>query len=150
MEPNYELSKDTLQKLTEHLKDVQINKGRIIDEFFPEVTEERQKFETLMALYISEVDNFIKTAQPADTKEDSLPFVIMGSEVEVLDKGNNRNFEFRVVAPFKSQRESHNTFDVSCLSPVGKSLLLKKLGDTVEVKAPGGVFHYKIKCIRFP
>lgn len=38
--------------------------------------------------------------------------------------------------------------DISYLSPVGKSLLLRKVGDVIEVKAPGGIFHYKIKSIR--
>lgn len=74
----------------------------------------------------------------------------MGSEVEVLDTENGSKFTFTVVAPFQSQRESHNIFDVSCLSPVGRALLLKKVGETVEVDAPGGIFHYKINSINLP
>jgi|LSQX01.1.fsa_nt_gb transcription elongation factor GreA len=149
METKYKLSKFTLEKLTQHLVEVKANRGKVIDDFFPEVTKERHEFESLMELYILEVDRFIKNTEPIESPENSLPFVIMGSEVKVLDVKNSSTFKFTVVAPFQSQRESHNIFDVSCLSPVGKALLLKKIGETVEVEAPGGVFHYKIESICF-
>ncbi|MGI5860068.1 MAG: GreA/GreB family elongation factor [Tepidanaerobacteraceae bacterium] len=149
MEAKYKLSKSTFKKLKEHLIEVRANRGKIIDDFFSEVTKERHEFESLMELYIYEVDRFIQNAEPVESQENTLPFVIMGSEVKVSDKSDS-TFKFTVVAPFQSQRESHNIFDVSCLSPVGRALLLKKVGDTVEVEAPGGVFHYEIKSISFP
>ncbi|WP_201764449.1 GreA/GreB family elongation factor [Thermacetogenium phaeum] len=40
--------------------------------------------------------------------------------------------------------------DISYLSPVGKSLLMRKPGEKVMVKAPGGTFCYKIKSIKRP
>lgn len=150
METKYKLSKSTLEKLTRHLIEVRANRGKIIDDFFPEVTKERHEFESIMELYIYEVDRFIQNTKPIESPENSLPFVIMGSEVKVSDVNNSSKFKFTVVAPFQSQRESHNIFDVSCLSPVGKALLLKKVGDMVEVEAPGGVFHYEIKSIYLP
>lgn len=150
MNTKYKLSKSTLEKLTHHLTEVKANRGKIIDDFFPEVTKERHDFESLMELYIYEVDKFIKNTQPTESLENPLPFVIIGSEVRVSDTKSSSEFKFRVVAPFQSQQESHNIFDVSCLSPVGKSLLLKKIGDTVEVEAPGGMFHYVIKGVYLP
>ena len=149
METKYKLSKITLEKLTHHLIEVRANRGKIIDDVFPEVTKERHEFESLMELYIYEVDRFINNTKPIESPENSLPFVIMGSEVKVSDIKNDSTFKFTVVAPFQSQRESHNIFDVSCLSPVGRALLLKKVGDKVEVEAPGGMFHYVIESISF-
>lgn len=149
MDTKYKLSKSTLKKLTDHLIEVRANRGKIIDDFFSEVTKERHEFESLMELYIYEIDKFIQNTEPVESPENTLPFVIMGSEVKVSDVKNSSTFKFTVVAPFQSQRESHNIFDVSCLSPVGRALLLKKVGDTVEVEAPGGVFHYEIKSISF-
>ena len=48
------------------------------------MTKERHEFESLMELYILEVDRFIKNTEPIESPENSLPFVIMGSEVKVL------------------------------------------------------------------
>ncbi|HHY71195.1 MAG TPA: transcription elongation factor GreAB, partial [Thermoanaerobacterales bacterium] len=52
METKYKLSKFTLEKLIQHLIEVKANRGKIIDDFFPEVTKERHEFESLMELYI--------------------------------------------------------------------------------------------------
>lgn len=127
MDTKYKLSKSTYKKLTDHLIEVKANRGKIIDDFFPEVTKERHDFESLMDLSIYEVNRFIQNTEPIESRENSLPFVIMGSEVKVSDIKHGNTFKFTVVAPFQSQRESQNIFDVSCLSPVGRALLLKKL-----------------------
>ena len=96
MKPEYKLSGFTLEKLTQHLVEVKANRGKIIDEFFPEVTKERHEFESLMELYTHEIDNFIKNVKPSKSEESSLPFVIMGSEVEVLDTETAVNLHLRL------------------------------------------------------
>ncbi|MCR4419424.1 MAG: GreA/GreB family elongation factor [Clostridia bacterium] len=35
------------------------------------------------------------------------------------------------------------------ISPVGKALLLRRVGDEVTVNAPAGVFRYQIRSIRW-
>jgi transcription elongation factor GreA len=55
-------------------------------------------------------------------------------------------FRFRIVLPF----QGHNRIeDVTCLSPAGKALILKKPGEEVTVAAPAGTFRYRIKEISF-
>ena len=53
---------------------------------------------------------------------------------------------FHVVDPLQGRVEEN---DVSYLSPVGRALLLKKVGDEIKVKTPGGTVHYKINAIEF-
>lgn len=143
------LSKDAFESLIQHLKEVEANKSKIIDEFSGDSPEELREFEYFVMSYIKRIENFVDEIKN-DEKDNFSPLVIIGSEVDVKDLDNDKHFMFRIVSPFKSQRESKRTFDVSCLSPVGQALLLKKLGDTVEVEAPGGIFQYKIESIKYP
>ncbi len=73
--------------------------------------------------------------------------MIIGSEVEVQDHETNDVFKFKIVPPFQGSAGNN---DVSYLSPIGKSLLLKKVGDKAVVKAPGGEFCYEIISIGLP
>ena len=100
--------------------------------------------------YINQIQNVVEDVKMKSKQDKYVPLVIVGSEVTVEDLGSNEQFMFRIVPPFESQREKKNIFDVSCVSPVGRSLLLKKIGDIVDVEAPGGVFQYEVKSIKYP
>ncbi|MBS3947958.1 MAG: GreA/GreB family elongation factor [Dethiobacter sp.] len=138
------LSKATFENLVKHLVEIEDGKKKLLEEYYPEQSTERNEIEMLIDNYIKRLDQLIRNAKRSQTTDNKVPFVTIGSEVEIQDLSDLDVFKYRIVSPFRgSIREG----DVSYLSPVGKSLLFKKVGDEVEVIAPGGVFLYKIKSI---
>ncbi|WP_422449081.1 GreA/GreB family elongation factor [Thermoanaerobacterium sp. DL9XJH110] len=150
MKKTYALSKTAFEAIVKQLANLEADKHKLVDEFFNDSSYERTEFELLLDNYIRRLDDFIRSARPADSVDGSLPFVIIDSRVEVLDIENEETYSFRVIMPSVSRDASRDIYDISILSPVGKSLLLKNTGEKVQVNAPGGVFSYEIKSIKFP
>ncbi len=139
------LSQAVFENLIRHLLETEEGKSKFIDQYFPEPSKERDDFEDLLDKYLNQINNLVKNASKTDTSDYGIPFVTIGSHVEVQDLTDQEVFSYRIVNP---SQDDIGAGDVSCLSPVGKSLLLKKAGDEVEVKAPGGLFRYKVKSIQ--
>jgi len=141
------LSGATFENLTKHLREIEIGKNKLFERFFPEPTKERNEFKNFLDNYIMHIEQLIQDARDSDIEDIDIPFATIGSEIEVLDPSSNEVYKYRIVSPLDA---SVAEGDVSYLSPVGKSLLLKKVGDEIEVNAPGGVYSYKIKSIKNP
>ena len=138
------LSKTTFENLVKHLIEIEEGKKKLLEEYYPEPSTERNEIETLIDNYIKHLAQLIRNTKKSQTTDRKVPFVTIGSEVEIQDLSDLEVVRYRIVSPFRGNTREG---DVSYLSPVGKSLLLKKVGDEVEVIAPGGVFRYKIKSI---
>ncbi len=138
------LSQNTFESLVKHLVEIEEKKKSLLEEFFPENPAERSEMELYIHNYIQQIDQLIKNTNKLQTTDNMIPFVTIGSEVELQDLSTQEVFKYHIVYPFSDNIKEE---DVSFLSPVGKSLLLKKAGDIVEVTAPGGVFQYEIKSI---
>ncbi|NLK51703.1 MAG: GreA/GreB family elongation factor [Syntrophomonadaceae bacterium] len=143
---SYNISVYNYENIIKHLVDLEDQREKLVEDFFPEPTRERNEFIEFLDDYIHQLELFLKECQHDSTPSyDQLPFVIVGCEVDVYDLEYDEIFSFRIVPPFQYNVESQ---DVSCFSPVGRALLLKKIGDIIEVKAPGGLFTYRIETIR--
>lgn len=140
------LSKTTFESLVKHLVEVEEGKNKLFQEYFPVPSKERNEMEMLIEDYIKQIDQLVKNTVKTQTTENQVPLVTIGCEVEIQDLSNQEVFKYHIVSPFPG---SMKMGDISYLSPVGKTLLLKKVGDKVEVKAPGGIFCYKVKSIQF-
>ena len=134
------LSQTIFENLVAHLAEVENEKNKIFDQYFPKPSRDRYDFEDLYDTYIKEINDLVTNARKSNKYDFEVPFVIIGSMVEVRDLASQEVFNYRIVNPSK---ESIGSGDVSCLSPVGKSLLLKKPGDKIEVNAPGGLIRNK-------
>lgn len=147
MTTKVQLSRACFDSLVKHLVDIEEKKNSIIDEYFPEPSKKRDELKKLFDTYIKQVEQLITSVSKAgSSKNNYLPFVTIGSEVEVQNLDNNEVYKYRLVSPFQNDTDS---FDgVSYLSPVGRALLLKKVNDEVVVNAPAGVFNYKIKSVK--
>ena len=66
-------------------------------------------------------------------------------QVKVLDVEEDEEMEFKIVGSTEA-----NSLDgkISNESPVGRALLGKKAGETVDVETQAGVIQYKILDIR--
>ena len=59
----------------------------------------------------------------------------LGSTVRVFDTGKNEEIEYKLVT---SEEADFAAGKISTTSPIGRALLNKKVGDTVEVVTPNG------------
>jgi len=141
------LSPVIFENLIKHLVNIEEEKEKLLEQYFPRPSKERSDLEKLFDNYIRQVEQLIKNAIKSETTNTNLPIVIFGSEVEVENLDTGEISRFRIVSPFDIDVESG---DISYLSPMGRSLLLKRTGDEVTVHAPAGVFRYKIQSIKFP
>ncbi|KAF0185840.1 MAG: transcription elongation factor GreA [Nitrospirae bacterium] len=80
---------------------------------------------------------------PATINQEKIAF---GATVKVLDVGTDLEYVFILVGMEEADVKSGK---ISITSPVGRSLIGKKLGDTVIVKAPARTIEYEIVEINF-
>lgn len=140
------LTKNAFEKLIKEFTSIEEQKDSLINEYFPEPSIQRNDFKQLMKEYIHQVNNFIKNICISSSSKNTIPFVTIGSIVDLHDLEDDQSTKLRIVLPFQNEEN----YDASCLSPFGKVLLLKKIDDKVSVKTPGGIFRYKINCITLP
>ncbi|NLN06155.1 MAG: GreA/GreB family elongation factor [Firmicutes bacterium] len=133
--------------LGRQLAEIEAGKRKLLEQYFPEPSQERDAFEALLDKYIRQLAGLLQGSKEQKHAVNSeVPFVTIGSAVEVVETEANEIYRYRIVNP---ENVNPGAGDISYLSPVGKSLLLKKVGDEVVVKAPGGVFRYRIKAIEW-
>jgi transcription elongation factor GreA len=85
----------------------------------------------------------LQHAEVVDDDPD-LSTVDPGDRVTVWDFGENRELQLDVVG---SEEVKQGRRGVSTDSPVGKELLGRRVGDVIEVQAPGGQVRYTIRKI---
>jgi len=67
--------------------------------------------------------------------------VLIGSEVTIRFEDGEPDETWRIVFPEEADVDRNR---ISCLSPMGRSLLLAKTGDTVEIRTPHGGYRVRI------
>lgn len=106
--------------------------------------EEARNEQAQVEMRISEIEEQMKNVQiikeDKGKKEDK---VMMGTLVTILDVAENEKQTYKIVGSTESSILA-DTPRISNESLIGKALLWKKKGDVVKVKAPAGVFEYKI------
>jgi transcription elongation factor GreA len=137
--------------LSNHIKMIESIRNHILREFYSEQTEERDSFENLIDEYIKNIKNIKNIINITRNKDlsDHWPLVLIGSVVEIENLECSETEALKIVPPFY-QDKGTNLECASCLSPVGNALLLKKIGDKINVETPLGDFSLKIKSIELP
>jgi transcription elongation factor GreA len=109
---------------------------------------------------ILELENILTNALPLEDLEITTDKVAIGCRVKLRVVSNNSNnsnnskdgakekkpkdIEYLVVDPIEANPSEGM---ISNESPVGRSLLDKKVGDTIEVRVPAGTVKYKLLSI---
>jgi transcription elongation factor GreA len=94
---------------------------------------------------ILKLESMLKKARVIDEDDISTDVVSVGSIVTVLDIEFQEEVEYTIVG---SAEADPYDLKISNESPVGRTLLGKKIGDVVEVQIPDGVTQYKILSIK--
>ena len=90
---------------------------------------------------IMKLENTLKKAKVVDEDDINLEIVSIGTKVQVKDLEFDEVVEYTIVG---SSEADPYELKISNESPVGRSLLGKKVGDKVEIQIPDGVTKYEV------
>ena len=147
------LTQEGLEELKNEIDDLKVNKRKEVAEkikealAFGDISEnseydEAKNEQADIERRIAKLENMIKNARIIQDNDDDSGIINVGSRVKVEDLEFNEEMEYKIVGsaeadPFKGK--------ISNVSPLGKNLIGKKLGETVTVPTPdGGTVEYKI------
>jgi len=99
--------------------------------------EEQQHLE----LKISKLELTLSRAKIIEARDLPNDKIYILSRVKLRDLKTNEVCEYLLVSPEESNFEDNK---ISVTSPIGKSLLGKVKGDTVDIQVPAGALKYKI------
>ena len=137
------LSERIFNILTDHIAEIEKEKEPILKSLFSENAETAMESEAFFRDYIDRLEKYLKKATVKKDGADTCPFPIIGSIVEIKDIEDSDTLKCRIVLPYAG-KSTNDVFDASCLSPMGKSLLLSPPGSEVTVRTPGGQVRYEI------
>lgn len=152
------LTQDGLKKLEEELHYLKATKrGEVAERIkeargFGDLSENSEydaacEESAMVEARIRTLEEQLKLVKVVDHSELKNDIVQVGSVVRVLDYEFNEEIEYAIVGMTESDPSQNK---ISDQSPVGKTLLGRKVGDTVVVTAPGGEYTYKILEIVLP
>ena len=104
---------------------------------------ERQSFIEGRIAELEEIVSSAEVIDPASLKGDHVKF---GAHVRLVDEETEKEAKYQIVGMYEADIKSGR---LSVSSPLAKSLIGKKVGDTVSVPAPGGDRSYEILEVRF-
>lgn len=143
------LTQEGFQKLTSQLEELKEKQGRLIDQI-EDVAQPDESGEDGLATQlkeelevtnnqIDEISEALETSQVVSNKT-SNQVVQIGCKVKV--KINNKETrDFFIVSHLESDP---NVSKISDQSPIGKSLIGKKINDVFDIETPAGKMTYKI------
>jgi len=95
---------------------------------------------------IRDLEHKLAEAQIIDTSNLSTEKVVFGATVTVKDTQTETEQRYTLVGPDEGDLKNGK---ISVQSPVGRALIGKRVGDTVEVKTPVKVVEYEVRNICF-
>jgi transcription elongation factor GreA len=95
---------------------------------------------------IAELESIVPSAEVIDTSKMSGNQVRFGAHVTVVDEETDGKKTYRIVGQYEADMKAGT---ISISSPLAKALIGKKVGESVEVPAPGGSKVYGIAAVRF-
>jgi len=148
-----QLTKEGLEKLREELKNLKENKRQeVVDRLqkargmgdLSENSEYTAAKESLALVEerIKEIEAIVKNAEIVENHSNNYQ-VALGSLITIETDGQRQSFH--IVGEFEADPLQQK---LSSTSPIGKALLGKRSGETVEVEIPAGKTSYKILEIK--
>lgn len=95
---------------------------------------------------VNELEDVIARAEVIDVAKLSGETVKFGAFVELIDEDTEETKTYQIVGDQEADVKSGR---ISISSPIARALIGKKLGDSIEVNAPGGARGYEVINVRF-
>ena len=150
------LTYEGLQKLESELHNLKVVKRKEVAQKIKEAREQGDLSENAeydaakdeqrdIEARIDEIEKILKNAEVVVEEEVDLDKISVGCRVKILDMEYDEELDYKIVGSTEA-----NSLDgkISNESPVGRALLGKKAGETVDVETQAGVIPYKILDIR--
>jgi transcription elongation factor GreA len=142
-----------LEQRLDNLRNVQRREvaDRIRDsKQFGDIAEnaEYDEAKTAQALVESQITELRRVLQIARVlEEESIPtdYVGIGSIVTMTNLDNDDEWELTIVSSVEADPDNDL---ISNESPVGDAIADREVGDSVDIRVPNGVLHYRIDSIR--
>jgi len=93
---------------------------------------------------IRDLKDKLGRAEIIDCTEVSCSRAVFGTVVELLDIDTDEEISYQLLGPEESDVKQGS---ISVLSPLGKSILGKEVGDEVFAKTPGGTREFELMSI---
>jgi transcription elongation factor GreA len=90
---------------------------------------------------IRELKDKLGRAEIIDCSKVSQEKVVFGTVVHLLDMATEEEISYQLLGPEESDVKSGS---ISVLSPLGQSILGKRVGDEVVAKTPGGTREFEV------
>ncbi len=101
--------------------------------------------QALLEHRIATLEERLRNARVIEKKDIAKDVVSVGSKVRLRDLDAKQTVEYRIVGSAEADPAENK---LSNESPVGKAIIGKKKGETVEVSAPRGAMKFKILEIK--
>ena len=95
---------------------------------------------------IGELEDATKRAEIIDTSKLKGKTVRFGAKVKLADEDSGDETTYQLVGEFEADLQKKK---ISIASPLGKALIGREAGDSVEVQTPNGVRYYEVVSVRF-
>lgn len=95
---------------------------------------------------IQELEDVISRAEVIDVTKLSGSTVKFGATVTFVDEDTDEETTYQIVGPYEADLEKKL---ISIQSPIARGFIGKSVGDTAEVKAPGGIKSYEILSLKY-
>ena len=150
------LTKEGYEKLKQEIEILSTDKRREVAERirvareFGDIAENAEyddaKNEQMMLEHrIATLEERLRAARVIDKSEITADVVSIGATVRLRDVDANKTVEYQIVGSAEANPAENK---LSNESPVGKAILGRKKGETVEVSAPRGAMKFKIMDIK--
>jgi transcription elongation factor GreA len=152
------LTQEGYEKLQEELQQLSTDKRReVADRIriareFGDISEnsefdDAKNEQMLLEKQIAKLEERLRSARIIDPTDADVGAVGVGLEVTVKDVDRKRDSTYRIVGSAEADPSAGR---LSNESPVGRALMGKKKGETIEVSVPAGVLKLKIVNIAVP
>jgi len=95
---------------------------------------------------ITELEDKIRRSDVIDVSNIKNDKIVFGATIELFDKKSEKELTYQIVGIDEANVEKGL---ISINSPVARALMGKKIGDSVNVKTPGGEMSYEILKIEY-
>ena len=135
-----------LKQLEDELEQLKVVKRKEVAGKIKEAREqgdlsENAEYDAAKDARIDELEKILKNVEVVDEDEVGTDVINVGCTVDVYDCEYEEEIEFKIVG---STEANSLAGKISNESPVGKALIGKKAGDTVEVETESGIIEYKV------
>jgi transcription elongation factor GreA len=150
------LTQEGFKKLTQEIEFLSTEKRReVADRIrvareFGDIAEnaeydDAKNEQALLEHRIATLEERLRNARVIEKKDIAKDVVSVGSKVRLRDLDAKQTVEYRIVGSAEADPAENK---LSNESPVGKAIIGKKKGETVEVSAPRGAMKFKILEIK--